>query len=87
MSKTKSIAEQMLVKEITRAWGYLGDGTIDPEKQKQLLEVPGFRLIQEAQMLREAVMLRQQREIAEHVRNTIRADMAAKRARTGLMPS
>ena len=46
------------------------------------LDLPLFRVaVQpeqlEPQLLREAVMLRQQREIAEYVRDTIRAEKAA----------
>lgn len=87
MSKPRSAGEQMLTAEIIRALSYLGEADVSAEEKRQIAEAPGYRLIQEAQFLREAVMLRQQREVAEHVRDSLRADKAAGRPKTGLPPS
>ena len=87
MSKPKSIGEQTLTAEIVRALSYLEGADVSAEEKRQIAESPAFRLIQEAQLLREAVMLRQQREVAEHVRDAIRAEKAIGRPRTGLPPS
>lgn len=87
MSKPKSIGEQTLTAEIVRALSYLEGADVSAEEKRQIAELPTFRLVQEAQLLREAVMLRQQREIAEHTRDSIRAYKAAGRPKTGLPPS
>ncbi len=87
MSKPKSIGEQTLTAEIVRALSYLEGADASAEEKRQIAELPTFRLVQEAQLLREAVMLRQQREIAEHTRDSIRAYKAAGRPKTGLPPS
>ena len=87
MSKLKSIGEQTLTAEIIRALSYLEGTDVSAEEKRQIAESPAFRLIQEAQLLREAVMLRQQREVAEHVRDAIRAEKAIGRPGTGLPPS
>ena len=87
MSKPKSIGEQTLTAEIVRALSYLEGTDVSAKEKRQIAESPAFRLIQEAQLLREAVMLRQQREVAEHVRDTIRAEKATGRPKTGLPPS
>lgn len=87
MSEKKAVAEKMIVAEIVRALSYLKGADISAEEKRQIAEAPGHRLIQEAQFLREAVMLRQQREVAEHVRDSLRADKAAGRPKTGLPPS
>ena len=87
MSKPRSTGERMLTAEIIRALSYLEEADVSAEENRQIAEAPGHRLIQEAQFLREAVMLRQQREVAEHVRDSLRADKAAGRPKTGLPPS
>lgn len=87
MSKPRSTGERMLTAEIIRALSYLEEADVSAEEKRQIAEAPGHRLIQEAQFLREAVMLRQQREVAEHVRDSLRADKAAGRPKTGLPPS
>jgi len=77
----------MLTAEIIRALSYLREADVSAEEKRRLVETPGYRLIQEAQFLREAVMLRQQREVSEHVRDSIRANNVAGQPKTGLPPS
>ena len=80
MSEKKAVAEKMIVAEIVRALSYLKGADISAEEQN-------YQLIRDAQLLREAVMLRQQREAAEFVRENIQAEKAAKRPGKGLLPS
>lgn len=76
----------LLVCEIVRARAYLGAETSDEERE-QLLDAPASRLAQEAQTLREAVVLRSQTEIAEHTRSLIAADKAVKSPGRGPLTS
>ena len=87
MSEKKAVAEKMIVAEIVRALSYLKGADISAEEKRQIAEEQNYQLIRDAQLLREAVMLRQQREIAECVRENIQAEKAAKRAGKGLLPS
>lgn len=87
MSRGETLGKQLLVSEIARAWAYLEGRAPNEQQLAALLERGSSRLIQDAQLLREAVMLRQQCEIAEHIRDTIQAEKAAKRPQTGLPPS
>ena len=87
MSEKKAVAEKMIVTEIVRALNYLKGVDISAEEKRQIAEEQNYQLIRDAQLLREAVMLRQQREVAEHVRDSLRADKAAGRPKTGLPPS
>ena len=74
MNREETLGKQLLVDEIAQARAYLEGRAPD---EQRLLKRDASRLIQDAQLLREAVMLRQQREIAEYVRDTIRAEKAA----------
>ena len=87
MSEKKAVAEKMIVAEIVRALSYLKGVDISAEEKRQIAEEQNYQLIRDAQLLREAVMLRQQREAAEFVRENIQAEKAAKRAGKGLLPS
>ncbi len=87
MSREETLGKQLLVSEIAQARAYLEGRALDEKRIAALLGRDASRLIQEAQLLREAVMLRQQREVAEHVRDTIRAEKATGRPKTGLPPS
>ena len=87
MNKPKSIGEQRLTAEIVRALSYLEGRDVSAEEKRQIAETPTFQLTREAQFLREAVMLRQQREAAEYVRDSIRASKATGSPETGLPPS
>lgn len=87
MSEKKAVAEKMIVAEIVRALSYLEGADISAEEKRQIAEEQNYQLIRDAQLLREAVMLRQQREAAEFVRENIQAEKAAKRPRKGLLPS
>lgn len=87
MSEKKAVAEKMIVAEIVRALSYLKGADISAEEKRQIAEEQNYQLIRDAQLLREAVMLRQQREAAEFVRENIQAEKAAKRPGKGLLPS
>ena len=87
MSEKKAVAEKMIVTEIVRALNYLKGVDISAEEKRQIAEEQNYQLIRDAQLLREAVMLRQQREAAEFVRENIQAEKAAKRPGKGLLPS
>ena len=87
MSEKKAVAEKMIVTEIVRALNYLKGVDISAEEKRQIAEEQNYQLIRDAQLLREAVTLRQQREAAEYVRETIQAEKATKRPRKGLLPS
>lgn len=87
MSEEKTVVEKMIVAEIVRALSYLERADISAEEKRKIAEEQNYQLIRDAQLLREAVMLRQQREAAEYVRETIQAEKAAKRPRKGLPPS
>ena len=87
MSEKKAVAEKMIVAEIVRALSYLKGVDISAEEKRQIAEEQNYQLIRDAQLLREAVMLRQQREAAEFVRENIQAEKAAKRPGKGLLPS
>ena len=87
MSEKKAVAEKMIVAEIVRALSYLKGADISAEEKRQIAEEQNYQLIRDAQLLREAVMLRQQREAAEFVRENIQAEKAAKRPGQGLLPS
>lgn len=87
MSEKKAVAEKMIVAEIVRALSYLKGADISAEEKRQIAEEQNYQLIRDAQLLREAVMLRQQREAAEFVRENIQAERAAKRPGKGLLPS
>ena len=77
MNREETLGKQLLVDEIAQARAYLEGRAPDEQRLAALLKRDASRLIQDAQLLREAVMLRQQREIAEYVRDTIRAEKAA----------
>lgn len=79
MSRTKTIGEQLLAREIAQARAYLEGHPLSDQRLAELRERSSAQLIQEAQLLREAVSLRQQREIAEHVRDSIELDKAARK--------
>lgn len=87
MSEKKAVAEKMIVAEIVRALSYLKGVDISAEEKRQIAEEQNYQLIRDAQLLREAVMLRQQREAAEYVRENIQAEKAAKKAGKGLLAS
>lgn len=87
MSRDETLEKQLLVGEIAQAQAYLEGRAPDEQQLAALLKRDASRLIQDAQLLREAVMLRQQREIAEHIRETIQDEKAEKRAGKGLLPS
>ena len=87
MSEKKAVAEKMIVAEIVRALSYLKGADISAEEKRQIAEEQNYQLIRDAQLLREAVMLRQQREASEFVRENIQAEKAAKRPGKGLLPS
>lgn len=87
MSEKKTVAEKMLTAEIVRALSYLKGADISAEEKRQIAERQSYQLTREAQLLREAVMLRQQRETAEYVRETIQAEKAARRPFLGLPSS
>ena len=82
-----NVASDAAFAQAIRFLSYLEGTDVSAEEKRQIAESPAFRLVQEAQLLREAVMLRQQREVAEHVRDAIRAEKAIGRPRTGLPPS
>lgn len=87
MSGTKTVAEKTLAAEIIQALSYLKGAEVSAEEKRRLVEVQSFQLAREAQLLREAVMLRQQREMAEYVQESIQASKAAERAEKGFPPS
>lgn len=87
MNREETLGKQLLVNEIAQARAYLEGRALDEQRLTSLLKKDASALIQSAQLLREAVMLRQQREIAEHTRDSIRAYKAAGRPKTGLPPS
>ena len=77
MNREETLGKQLLVNEIAQARAYLEGRAPDEQRLAALLKRDASRLIQDAQLLREAVMLRQQREVAEHVRASIERDRAA----------
>ena len=87
MNEKKTIAEKMLAAEAIQALSYLKGREASAEEKRRLLEVKNYQLAREAQLLREAVMLRQQRETAEYARELIQAGKAADKAEKGLPPS
>lgn len=87
MNREETLGKQLLVDEIAQARAYLEGRAPDEQRLAALLKRDASRLIQDAQLLREAVMLRQQREIAEHIRDAIRAEKAAGGPKTPPLPS
>lgn len=87
MNREETLGKQLLVNEIAQARAYLEGRALDEQRLTSLLKKDASALIQSAQLLREAVMLRQQREAAEFVRENIQAEKAAKRPGKGLLPS
>lgn len=87
MNREETLGKQLLVGEIAQARAYLEGRAPDEQRLAALLKRDASRLIQDAQLLREAVMLRQQREIAEHIRDAIRAEKAAEGPKTPPLPS
>lgn len=71
MTRTQTTAKQLLVNEIARARAHLEGRSMDDQDLARIFVKDYPALIQDAQLLREALMLRQQREVAEHVRSAI----------------
>lgn len=78
----KQISGMLLVGEICRARQLLGVPT-GQEQREQLLEMEPSQLIQEAQALGAAVLLSQQNDAAEHMRDAIAAGKGTRGPKTG----
>ena len=82
MSAQERTGKQLLALEIARARAYLVGTMLREQRPEKLAEKDILELEREAGLLREAVMLRQQREVAEHVRAAIERDRAALKPRS-----
>jgi len=72
LAKTASTFAEILIAEISRAQRYLGE-RVTEEQEQQLLRQSPQQLVSEAQLVTAAVALRQQTEVAEHMRRCITA--------------
>lgn len=87
MTRTQATAKQLLVNEIARAQAHLEGRSMDDQGLAKIFLKGYPELIQDAQLLREALMLRQQREVAEHVRDAIERDKASLKSAKPILAS
>lgn len=87
MSREQASDRELLAGEIAQARAYLEGKALSEQRLDKLSRKSLSKLIQSAQVLREAVMLRQQREVAEHVRAAIERDRASLRAERSTLTS
>lgn len=87
MTRTQATAKQLLVNEIARAQAHLEGRSVDDQSLAKIFLKGYPELIQDAQLLREALMLRQQREVAEHVRDAIKRDKASLKSAKPILAS
>lgn len=87
MTRTQATAKQLLVNEIAQAQAHLEGRSVDDQNLAKIFLKGYPELIQDAQLLREALMLRQQREVAEHVRDAIERDKASLKSAKPILAS
>lgn len=76
MSREEILSKQLLVEEIAEARAILTGQRVGDQWLAGRLKRDSSELIKEAQLLQEAVALRRQREVTEHVRAEIKREQA-----------